>query len=149
MKAWGGGDRHHPQSGALACACLFPGSSSRLGVNIWGGWVGSRMMQTSRAAMGSPREGLQALQVPFLLGNLLPSAPTSATSQALVPASNLLLCISGNPPPHLMCPLDLHQSRLGPPHLCSETCSSSPGPSEMPQPTRHPPDSASPSVNWG
>lgn len=136
-------------SGALACACLFPGSSSRLGVNIWGGWVGSRMMQTSRAAMGSLREGLQAPRMPFLLGNLLPSAPTSATSQALVPASNLLLRISGNPPPHLLCPLDLHQSRLGPPHLCSETCSSSPGPSEMPQPTWHPPDSASPSVNWG
>lgn len=79
--------------------------------------MGSRMMQTSRAAMGSPREGLQAPRMPFLLGNLLPSAPTSATSQALVPASNLLR-ISGNPPPPIFCvPLTFTKAGLGPPPL--------------------------------
>ena len=101
-------------SGALARACLFPGSSSRLGVNIWGGWVGSRMMQIPRAAMGSSREGLQAPRMPFLLGNLLPSAPTSAASQVLVPASNL--CTSQEPHPPIFCvPLTFPKASLGHP----------------------------------
>lgn len=37
--------------------------------------MGSRMMQTPRAARGSSRKGLQAPRMPFLLGNFLLHPP--------------------------------------------------------------------------
>lgn len=75
--------------------------------------MGSRMMQTPEQP-GELREGLQAPQMPFLLGNFLLHPPLQLL-KSLVPALNLLLRISGTAPhPHLLCPLDLPQSQLGP-----------------------------------
>lgn len=122
------------------------------------GWVGSRMMQTPGQPWGA--SGKACPTNAFPPGRPPPARSTHTqllahlTSFHLRPPLQLLrpwslpqtfLPISETP--HLICPLDLPQSRLGPPLSCSETCSSSPGPGEMPKPPQHPGDSDSPSVN--
>ena len=149
VEAGGGGDGHHPQSVRGSGPCL---PVPRVILQAWGQHLGRMGGQQDDADPQSSHGELQRR----------PASPTNAIPPGQPPSFCTHLCsfsgpgpcfkslhISGTAPPHLLCPLDLPQSQLGPSLLCSETCSSSPGPSEMPQPTQHPPDSASPSVNWG